>query len=250
MDLKEYLKNSFDDLGLCREAAKVYYCILNGKQMDASTIKKETRHSTATTYRMLEMLSEKGFIVSSDNRKPALFSAIPLLDLAKKFEAKGRKFTHISNKLKELGILEKTPQGTSLYTVNDIQNFYLDIVPKIDDFIWCVGSSKAVIDFVGFDTEQDFIRTRAKRGCKSYSIIFDDWDYARLLSKRDNLEKRETRFIGHKNFPHEFNYLFGDTFVEFYRDAEGKTKILKLHSQEFARAKHIQNQTLWRTATQ
>lgn len=249
MQLKEYLQNSFGDLGLSSEAAKVYYCILNAEgRADASYIKKQTGFSTATTYRILELLIEKGFIVSSIKRKPAVFTAIPLPELAGKFEARGRKFSRISSKLKELGALQKVPEDTELYMPEEVQNYYVDIAGRIDDFIWCVGSFKAVIETVGYDTEKDFIRTRVRGGHKSYSILFDDWDDARELASRDNLEKRETKFVINKNFPTQFTYLYGDTVVDFYKDAEGKVKVLKIDSPQRARAQLFQNQILWKMA--
>jgi sugar-specific transcriptional regulator TrmB len=250
MDLKEYLQNSFTDLELCPEAAKVYFCILQAEgKADASYIKKQIRHSNATTYRMLEKLIEKGFVLSSSNKKPATFTAVPLANLANKFEAKGRKFSHIANKLKELSTIEKAPEGTKLYTPDSLKDFYLEIPYKIDDFTWCVGSFNAVMDIVGLETEKDFIKIRSKRGCKSYSIVFDDSRYSRELAERDNLEKRETRFILQKNYPTAFGFLFGDTIMEFSKGNDGKVKILKIDSPQLARAKLIQNQVLWKAGS-
>ena len=247
MDLKEYLQNSFTDLELCPEAARVYSCILQAEgKADASYIKKQIHHSTATTYRMLEKLINKGFILSSKNKKPATFTAIPLTRLANKFEAKGRKFNHISNKLKELSTLEKAPEGTKLYMSDSLKDFYLEIPYKIDDFIWCAGHSKAPFEIVGVETEKDFIRTRSKRGCKSYSIIFDESDYAKELIRKDILEKRETKILPIKNYPMQVSFLFGNTIIEIYKNNEGVAKILKIESPQLAKSRLMQNQVLWK----
>jgi sugar-specific transcriptional regulator TrmB len=104
MDTKKYLQNSFIDFGLSKEVGKVYFSILRATgRADASRIKKETRSSTASVYRMIDLLISKGFISPSSASRPITYAAVPFRNLAKKFEARGRKFTQISSRLKELG---------------------------------------------------------------------------------------------------------------------------------------------------
>jgi len=43
----------------------------------------------------------------------------------------------------------------------------------------------------------------------------------------------------------EFSCLYGDNYLNFYKDAEGKVKVLRSQAPDLARAKLIQYQMLW-----
>jgi hypothetical protein len=76
-------------------------------------------------------------------------------------------------------------------------------------------------------------------------LIFDDTKLSRDVASTDKSKKRETHFISGYNYPHEFSYLFKDTYLNFYKDVDGRVKILKAESPDLARAKLIQYQMIW-----
>jgi sugar-specific transcriptional regulator TrmB len=245
MDISKYIEKSLSELDLTQGEAKLYIKILQSNgYADASFLIKSTKYSSAGIYKLIYSLVDKGFITPSKDR-PTVFTAIPLDSIAKKFAVKGRKLGRIANKFLELGKLSNAPIDTSIYEENDLNDFYLNIPYKINDFIWCIGSFEAVVTFFGLDIEKEFIKTRVKKGKFADAVIFDNSKYSEERANRDNLEKRETRIIAHNDYPLEFSYLFGNTILDFYKDVDGKVKVLKSDNPARAKGRLIQYQRLW-----
>ncbi|MDD3861594.1 MAG: hypothetical protein PHP74_01765 [Candidatus Gracilibacteria bacterium] len=141
--------------------------------------------------------------------------------------------------------MSDSPEGTAIYEDNDLNDFYLNIPYKIDDFIWCIGSFEAVVSFFGLDIEKEFIKARVKKGKFADAVIFDDSKYSHDRASKDTFEKRETRIIPHNDYPLEFSYLFNSTILDFYKDIDGKVKVLKTENPDIAKARLIQYQQLW-----
>lgn len=258
MQLKYYIQKSLIELGLTQGEAKVYFEILEKPGIDASTLQKLQKFSPAGVYKILGALIDKGLIVPTKNGRTMVYFSTPLTEISKKIDKKERTLARISGKLKELSRLKylddlgdldsstNESRQLEIYESDDLTNYYLNIPYKIDDFIWCIGSFEAVVNFFGQEIEQEFINNRIKKGKQADAIIFDNSDFSKSLAGRDIKEKRETKFIHNGQYPLEFSYLFGDTYLNFYKDSEGKVKVLKAQSEELARAKNIQYQMLWR----
>jgi len=245
MKVSSYIKQALVLFGLTEGEVKVYLTFLQDGVMDAATIKQKTRLSTAGVYKITESLISKGFISYVDGSYPLSYISVPLHEISRKFANQGRKMSRIADKFSELGRLSTIPVETDIYEGNSLTDYYLNIPYKIDDAIWCVGSFGACVGFMGKDTEKTFIKTRIKKGGQASAIIFDETDLSRELAGRDRLEKRETKFIHNGEYPMEFSYLFGNSYLNFYKDAENKIKVLKIDSPELAKAKLIQYQMLW-----
>lgn len=265
MNIKRYLQQILATIGLTEGEAEMYCAVLSAPECDASYLKNKLSFSMAGIYKMLHALSEKGFLIPSYERgvplsgtaididsasakskkSPITFTAVPLDKIAKKFDVDGRKMQRTAGRLADLAKLSVLPSEVEVFEESDLTDFYLNIPAKIDDFIWCVGSFEAVMEFFGPATEKEFIKNRARRGAHADAIIFDDSELSKELAGRDAGEKRETKFIRNGNYPLEFSYLFGDTFLSFYKDSEGDLKMTRIESPEVARAKLIQSQKLW-----
>jgi sugar-specific transcriptional regulator TrmB len=245
MNIQSYIKQSLSVFGLTEGENSVYFALLQKGALDASAIKSETKYSTAGIYKILDSLIEKGFITAVEKSFPVNYIAIPLNNIAKKFAVHGRKMSRIADKFFELGKLSKISTETEIYEGDSLTDYYLDIPYKIDDAIWCVGSFGAVMKFFGPEVEQSFIKTRIKKGKHASALIFDQSDVSQDLAGRDRLEKRETKFIQNGEYPVEFSYLYGDTYLNFYKNAEGKVKVLRAESPDLAKAKLIQYQMMW-----
>ncbi len=245
MRIKQYLQQVLTSIGLTEGEAKVYFAILKSPGCDASYLKGKVKFSMAGVYKILHALSEKGFVIPSEKKGPITFTAIPLDKVAKKFEVDGRKMQRTAGKLKDMARLSSMPSEVEVFSEDDLTDFYLNIPAKIDDFIWCVGSFEAVMKFFGPTIEKDFIKSRSRKGAFADAIIFDNSDYSKDLAGRDAGEKRETKFVRNGEYPLEFSYLFGDTYLSFYKDSEGKINMTKIESPEVSRAKLIQYQKLW-----
>ena len=249
MKVSQYIPQALTFLGLTEGEAALYVKILNNPGISIPELKKLTGYSTAGVYKIVNALSDRGFVHASEST-PSVFTATPLGTIAQKFAAQGRKLERVASKLADISKLTKIPLETDIYESDDLTNYYLNIPYKIDDFIWCVGSFDAVMAFLGQDTEKEFIKNRVKRGMRADAIIFDKSDKSKDLAQRDILEKRETKFIQCGEYPLEFSYLFGNTHLNFYRDSEGKLKVLRTDSPEFARAKLMQYQAMWNSTAQ
>lgn len=250
MELKYYIQKSLIELGLSNGEARVYFEILKKPGVDALFLQKHGKFSIAGIYKILGSLVDKGLIVATRNVRTMVYFPTALSNISKRIDKKGRTLARISGKLKELSRLNNLPEEVEVYENDDLVNYYLNIPYKIDDFIWCIGSFEAVVNFFGQEVEQEFINNRIKKGKAADAIIFDNSDFSKNLAGRDIKEKRETRFIQSGEYPLEFSYLFGDTYLNFYRDADSKVKVIKAQSEELARAKNIQYQMLWRSTGQ
>lgn len=245
MELNKYIQNALTEFGLTEGEALLYLIILqtNG-YADATYLQRAAKYSSAGTYKILNSLIDKGFIFPNESR-PVSYKAVSLDEISKKIATKGRKFCRTAGKFAELSKLSDSPEGTAIYEDNDLNDFYLNIPYKIDDFIWCIGSFEAVVSFFGLDIEKEFIKTRVKKGKFADAVIFDNSEYSQDRASKDTFEKRETRIIPHNDYPLEFSYLFNSTILDFYKDIDGKVKVLKTENPDIAKARLIQYQQLW-----
>ncbi len=250
MIITKYIEKSLIDLGLTEGEAKLYIKILESNgYADATFLKKNSKYSYAGIYKLINSLNDKGLIINSKNR-PTIYSAISLSKASNKFATTGRKFCRMAERFKELDSLSNVPKETNIYEENDLTDFYLNIPFKIDDFIWCIGSFEAVVTFFGLEIEKEFIKNRIKKGKFADAVIFDNSKYSYNIASCDNLEKRETRIVPNKNYPLQFSYLFNDTVLDFYKNAENKVKVLKTEDPNIAKARLIQYQQLWNSTSQ
>lgn len=246
MNVGQYVRNSLADLGLTEGEAHVYFTLLQEKTpMTTEHLRSVSKLSVSGTYKVIRSLVDKEFILSAKEGGAATYVPISLQKLSSKLVAKSRKFLRTSEKLSELGKLSGVSAETDVVEGNALTDYYLNIPAKIDDFIWCVGSFAAVMNFFGSDIERAFINARLRKGKHADAVIFDDSLFSKELAGRDVGEKRETKLIPHGRYPLEFSYLFGNTCLDFYKDAAGQVKVLKSESPELARARLIQYQTIW-----
>ncbi len=246
MNIQSYIQKSLSELGLSFGEATVYFYILMKQNLDAFELKKLTRLSLAGVYKILNSLINGEFIRAVKNGRGMVYSAVPLNTIASKFAVKGRKMARTSDKFKELSKLQNLDSATEVLEENSLTDYYLNIPYKLDDFIFCVGSYEACVTFMGEGVEREFVRTRAHHGKSASAIIFDDSRYTRDLVKRNAKEKRETKVIPNESYPNEFNYIFSDKFLTFYKDAEGKVKILEVKSPHVASSQMAQFRALWK----
>jgi predicted transcriptional regulator len=246
MNVQQYIRNSLGDLGLTEGEADVFFSLhQSNAPMTVEFIRHASALSTSGAYKVIRSLVDKEFILPVKERGAAKYAAISLDQVAKKLAAKSRKYIRTSEKLAELNKLSGFSPDMDIFEGDALTDYYLTIPSKINDFIWCVGSFAAVMNFFGPDVERDFIRSRIKKGRNADAVIFDDSLFSKELAGRDIGEKRETRLIPHGHYPLEFSYLYGNTCLDFYKDAGGQVKVLKTESPELARARLIQYQTLW-----
>lgn len=246
MNVQQYVRNSLGDLGLTEGEADAFFVLhQSNAPMTAEYIKHESELSTSGAYKVIRSLVDKEFILPVKERGAAKYTAISLEQVAKKLVAKSRKFVRTSEKLAELNKLSSLSPDADIFEGNALTDYYLNIPSRINDFIWCVGSFAAVMNFFGPEVEREFIQSRIKKGRHADAVIFDDSLFSKELAGRDIGEKRETRLIPHGHYPLEFSYLFGNTCLDFYKDADNQVKVLKTESPELARARLIQYQTLW-----
>lgn len=244
MQAQDYIIEKLAKIGFSEGEAIIYTKLLAFKSVTAGFLQKQTKFSPAGVYKILDSLVENGLVLIQGT-KPSTYSAIGPNLLAKRFEKESKKMQRISQKLQNLTGLISANEQTEVYEDEEMIDEYLSIPKKIDDFIWCVGSFEAVINFFGDNTEREFIKTRCSRGISADAIIFDDSKCSKELAGRDKGEKRETKFIEIKNYPLNFDYLFGDTYLNFHKDDEGKLRMVKVKSKNLANAKLMQYQALW-----
>lgn len=244
MQIYQYIKDKLIENGFSEGEALVFVKLLCFPDSTADFLKKQTGLSSAGVYKILGELRDKGLVVANGSN-PANYQAVDIDFLADTFEKTGRKMQRIAGKLKGLTGLVNSPFKAKIFENEDLNDEYLNITRQIDDFIWCVGSFEAVVNFFGENVEKEFIQKRCKKGVFADAIIFDNSNYSKNLAGRDKGEKRETKFIKIKNYPLNFEYLFGDTYLNFHKDCEGRLQMIKARSKDLARAKLLQYQALW-----
>jgi len=247
MKIKQYIENSLIDMGLTAGETNIYYIIFQAKNdaVDAEYLRQKTRLSISGIYKIINSLVDKNYIIPIKKDRSICYVAVPLRQVSQKIQNYGRKFIRMAERFSELDRLSGVSPDSEIFEGNSMADYYLSIPHKIDDFIWCVGSFEAVMNFIGPETEKGFIRSRIKRGKKADAIIFDNSQYSKELAGRDISEKRETKILPRNNYPLQFSYLYGDTCLDFYKSYDDKTKVLKTDSLDIARARLIQYQTIW-----
>lgn len=244
MQIYQYIEGKLIENGFSEGEALVFVKMLCFPGATADLLKKQTGLSSAGVYKILGILKDKGLVIVTDSN-PATYQAVDINFLANTFEKAGRKMQRIAGNLKSLTELARSPFKAEIFENEDLNNEYLNITRQINDFIWCVGSFEAVVNFFGENVEKEFIQKRCKKGVFADAIIFDDSNYSKNLAGRDKGEKRETKFIKIKNYPLNFEYLFGDTYLNFHRDNDGRLQMIKADSKDLTRAKLLQYQALW-----
>ncbi len=249
MESKEYIKRSLIDFGLTEGEVRVYLAMMDSLGADVSFIKEKTKYSNAGVYKIINSLINRGFVELTQNTYPAKYFPVPLSKIAEKFANKGRKFGRVAQKFRNLDRLQAIPdESAEVYEDTPFTDYYLNMPYKMDDvFLCCIGAFGAVKNFLGIDTEKEFINKRVKKGIHCDALIFDDDDESRKIAGTNKANKRDSKFITGYDYPEEFTYVFGDTTVTFYRDYDGKVKILKTDSPQLARAKLLQYQMLWKS---
>ncbi|MBT5016590.1 hypothetical protein HOM98_03845 [Candidatus Peregrinibacteria bacterium] len=244
MQVTPYIRTKLIENGFSEGEALTFVKLLVFPEATTAFLKNQTKLSLAGTYKVLDSLVNKGLVVPIPG-KPTKYQAADMNQLAQKFERESRKMKRVAEKLKGLNDLVASPYPTEIYEDDDLVNQYLTIPGQIDDFIWCVGSFEAVVNFFGENIEKEFINKRCKNGVFADAIIFDNSEHSKSLAGRDKGEKRETKFIEVNNYPLDFDYLFGDTYLNFHKDSEGKLRMIKAESPDLAKAKLLQYQIMW-----
>ena len=249
MKVSYYIKRSLVELGLTESEAAVYFVLLQLNSAVAEEIRSKMGLSTAGIYKILDSLKDKEFVVARKINGISGFFPVPLDRIALQFAKRGRRLARTSDKFKELGKLKKLNDfnpDSEISGGNALTDFYLNLPYKIDDFIFCIGSFEAVINFFGPEIEKEFIKTRVKKGRPASAIIFDSSQYTRDLVGRNIAEKRETKVIPQSGYPLEFSYIFADRMMTFFRDSKGELKVYSIASPEVAKSQMMHFQALWK----
>ncbi len=249
MNIQYYIQKSLIELGFSEGEAKIYFEVLRKPGVDAGFLQKKGKYSVAGIYKILNKLVDKGLLYLVKSGRMNVYFAVPLQEISKKLATKGRKIARASEKLQELHRLKNLPEEMEVLEDNDLIDYYLNMPYKMDDFTWCVGSFGAVATFLGVGVEKEFIKKRVGKGIHCDALIYDDTKISREVAGTDNGKRRESKFISGYDYPLEFTYLFGDTYLNFYKDAKGDVKILKAEAPDLARAKLIQYQTIWNSTS-
>ncbi len=245
MKVGSYIKNSLKSLGLTEGESDIYHEVWKSPGISVSGLKDRTGYSFAGVYKMTNALTDKKFLIVNKEAGGAIFTVVPLGDVAHRFLSQSRRMERISYKLKELSKLSRVPEACEVLEDSNLSDYYLNLPHRVDQLLWCIGSYEAVMKFVGPEVEREFVNTRVKRGKNAQAIMFDDSVGARALATRDVLERRETKFVKCSEYPLEFSYIFDNTYVNFYKADDGKIKIVKIDSPEFVKSKMVHYKSLW-----
>jgi HTH-type transcriptional regulator, sugar sensing transcriptional regulator len=192
MDIREHLAR----LGLAGKRGDIYLALLRGGAATATQIARATRFKRPTVYDILAELQRLELVSETSAGKRRLFAAEGPERLEQMLE---RQREHLRAALPELQALHGQGPGrpkVRLYEgVEGVRSVNEDILTaRSGEYFW-FGSIKEIVDVVGRDYLEDWVRRRIEKGIWSNSIRVREKDppEAYLTGGAKNL--RRLRFI-------------------------------------------------------
>jgi len=183
--------SDLEKIGLTKNEAKIYLCLLNNGLVSAGNILKQTRMHRTTVYNILSRLKEKGLVSSITKEKKSFFSAADPERLRIMTEEKNQVLKQIIPKLRKIKANETSESEVQYFTgFEGLKTVYNDILNKKKNYVG-YGSRPKIEKSLRYYLKH-FIREKIKLGIKS-KLIYNERSKFILRSKAS-----EIRFLQEK----------------------------------------------------
>lgn len=196
MELKEIL----EQLGLTPYEATVYLAALELGSGTTIQIAKKSGIKRTTCYDVLLNLKDKSLVFESTKGKKRLFIAEDPEKLKKDLERKEAVFLEALPRFKSLYNISGVKPKIRFYEgVEGMKEVYMDTLKYSGNF--CAFGSEDIIQIVGQDWMNGFIKKRVKKGI-SVRAILPKTNYTQgMIHQNDPRELRSTKLLDREKYP-------------------------------------------------
>lgn len=231
-------------LGLSSKEAAVYMALMGlGVSSPVSTIAKKAIVNRTTTYDILEILLEKGLVISQKKKSSRYYEALPPEKIVAYLKEQSEKFSHLAQEasamLPELNVHYRASGRPKVY-------FYEGDEGLIRVYEETLSSSEEILAYASDQANQDaipwyFPQYYKRRAEKKISIraLFPDTPKDRERHKLDSVELRQSRLLpkGKLDFTPEVNFFDNKMMIADWKEKLGiiieSEEIVKVFKQTF-----------------
>ncbi|OGI69218.1 hypothetical protein A3A09_01530 [Candidatus Nomurabacteria bacterium RIFCSPLOWO2_01_FULL_42_20] len=164
------LVKSLEKLGLNEKESQIYLAAIKLGHFSVLGLSEKTGIKRPTCYLVLEELRKKGLITTFPKAKKVLYVAEHPNNLLKKTEESYKLAKELMPELQDLIASESEKPVLKVYTgQKGIQNIYEDILDE-GKTTYYIASAKDLIDAVGSEFLDDWIKRRIAKGMQTVSV--------------------------------------------------------------------------------
>ncbi len=231
-------------LGLSSKEAAVYMALMGlGVSSPVSTIAKKAVVNRTTTYDILEILLEKGLVISQKKKSSRYYEALPPEKIVAYLKEQSEKFSHLAQEasamLPELNVHYRASGRPKVY-------FYEGDEGLIRVYEETLSSSGEILAYASDQANQDaipwyFPQYYKRRAEKKISIraLFPDTPKDRERHALDSVELRQSRLLPKDklDFTPEVNFFDNKMMIADWKEKLGiiieSEEIVKVFKQTF-----------------
>lgn len=231
-------------LGLSSKEAAVYMALMGlGVSSPVSTIAKKAVVNRTTTYDILEILLEKGLVISQKKKSSRYYEALPPEKIVAYLKEQSEKFSHLAQEasamLPELNVHYRASGRPKVY-------FYEGDEGLIRVYEETLSSSEEILAYASDQANQDaipwyFPQYYKRRAEKKIPIraLFPDTPKDRERHKLDSVELRQSRLLPKDklDFTPEVNFFDNKMMIADWKEKLGiiieSEEIVKVFKQTF-----------------
>lgn len=231
-------------LGLSSKEVAVYMALMGlGVSSPVSTIAKKAIVNRTTTYDILEILLEKGLVISQKKKSSRYYEALPPEKIVAYLKEQSEKFSHLAQEasamLPELNVHYRASGRPKVY-------FYEGDEGLIRVYEETLSSSEEILAYASDQANQDaipwyFPQYYKRRAEKKIPIraLFPDTPKDRERHKLDSVELRQSRLLPKDklDFTPEVNFFDNKIMIADWKEKLGiiieSAEIAKVFKQTF-----------------
>lgn len=231
-------------LGLSSKEAAVYMALMGlGASSPVSTIAKKAIVNRTTTYDILEILLEKGLVISQKKKSSRYYEALPPEKIVAYLKEQSEKFSYLAQEasamLPELNVHYRASGRPKVY-------FYEGDEGLIRVYEETLSSSEEILAYASDQANQDaipwyFPQYYKRRAEKKIPIraLFPDTPKDRERHKLDSVELRQSRLLPKDklDFTPEVNFFDNKMMIADWKEKLGiiieSEEIVKVFKQTF-----------------
>ncbi len=242
MDLLAELR----EYGFSEKEAKVYLALCSLGLVTVNDIAEQTNLIRTTTYDILKLLGEKGFVASTKINKILYFETQNPKQLASMLDEKKKKINKIIPTLAKLREQLSPKPTVELFKGKEGMKTAFREILRIKQPIYAYSNNKEMVKILPFFSRH-FINGRVKAGIPIKIFSEESTITKHLLQEKDKKELRETKIFSKLKKISINQYIFGDTIAIFGSKKDTPIGIIIKH-REYAELQKTIFEELWNKA--
>lgn len=194
------IKAILEQFGLEGKKTDIYLASLELGSATVIEIAKKSSIKRTTCYDILLELEKEGLISETAKGKKRLFSGEDPENIYKKLREKESVFSEILPQLKSIYNIKGTKPKIRFYEGKEgLREVYNDTLKSSGEILAFV--SDAVIQVLGNDWAENYLKTRTKKGIRIRAIYPATEYFTKQFIPRDQLQLRTSKVIDQKKYP-------------------------------------------------